>query len=125
MTTEIYRNLTRRCWSVREGGRVVAHVSAAALADVSLHASEPSRLRFLRTGHRTVHAWARGVLVDAARPADAVRLRYRPATAPGFRTPSGALVRKSRLAVFESDGTAWAAGGEDDAPELGSLRSTY
>lgn len=125
MTTEIYRNLTRRCWSLREGGRVVAHVAAAALADVTLHASEPSRLRFLRTGRRTVHAWARGVLVDAARPADAVRLHYRPASAPGFRSPSGALVRKACLMRFESDGTAWAAGGEDDAPDLGSLRSTY
>ena len=121
MTTEIYRNLTRRCWSIREGGRVVAHVAAAALADVTLHASEPSRLRFLRTGHRTVHAWARGVLVEAVRPADAVRLQYRPATAPGFRTPSGAIVRKSRLMRFEDDGTAWAAGGWD-ATDLDTQR---
>lgn len=119
--TDIYRILTRRCWSLREGGRVVAHVAAAALADCSLHASEPSRLRFLRTGHRTVHAWARGVLVDAARPADAVRLHYRPASAPGFRTPSGALVRKSRLMRFEDDGSAWVVGGRDD-PDLDTQR---
>ena len=61
-TTDLYRNLTRGCWSLRQGGRVVGHAAAAALADVSLHASEPARQRFLRTGHRTVHAWARGTL---------------------------------------------------------------
>lgn len=122
--TDIYRNLTKSCWSLREGGRVVAHVAAAALAHCSLHASEPSRLRYLRTRHRTVHAWARGILTDTARPADAVRLHYRPATAPGFRTPSGALVRKARLAVFENDGMAWIAGGED-APILDTERSPH
>lgn len=124
MTTEIYRNLTRSCWSLREGGRVVAHVASAALADVTLHASEPARQRYLRTRHRTVHAWARGVLVDAARPADAVRLHYRPASAPGFRSPCGALVRKARLMTFADDGTAWAAGDRDDA-DLDTERSTH
>lgn len=121
MTTDLYRNLTRRCWSLREGGRVVAHLASAALADVTLHASEPSRQRYLRTGHRTVHAWARGTLVDAARPADAVRLHYRPAAAPGFRSPSGALVRKACLVMFERDGSAWASGGSNDQ-DLGDKR---
>ncbi len=123
MATDIYRNLSRRCWSLRQGGRVVAHAASAALADVTLHASEPARLRYLRTGHRTVHAWARGCLVDAARPADAVRLHYRPALAAGFHA-DGMPVRKARLVRFETDGTAWAAGGED-APILDTERPTY
>ncbi len=123
MTTDLYRNTTRRCWSLRRGGRVVAHVAAAALADVVLHASEPARQRFLRTGHRTVHAWARGTLTDAARPADAVRLSYRPATAAGFRTPTGVPARKASLMHFEADGSAWMTGGRDDQ-DLGDQRPT-
>ncbi|MEG9528091.1 MAG: hypothetical protein MIL41_20385 [Hyphomicrobiales bacterium] len=119
-TTDLYRNLTKRCWSLRQGGRVVA---AAALADVTLHASEPARQRYLRTGHRTVHAWARGTLVDAPRPAGAVRLLYRPVEAAGFRTPHGMPARKANSAWFESDGTAWATEADDDQ-DLDTQRST-
>lgn len=119
--SDVYRNLTRRCWSVREGGRVVAHVASAALADVALQASEPARQRFLRTGHRTVHAWARGRLVEAARPADAVRLSYRPAVASGFLA-AGMPVRKARIVVFECDGSAWMAGGTDDSANMDTQR---
>ncbi len=124
MTTDIYRNTTKSCWSFRQRGRVVAHVAAAALADVTLHASEPSRLRYLRTGHRTVHAWARGRLVDAARPADAVRLSYQPALAAGF-SAAGMPVRKARLVTFERDGSAWASGGEDAPKNLDTLRPSH
>lgn len=123
MTTDIYRNTTRSCCNLRQGGRVVAHVGAAALADVVLHASEPARQRYLRTGHRTVHAWARGRLVDAARPTDAVRLSYRPASGPGFLA-AGMPVRKARLVTFKANGSAWAAGGED-APILDTERSPH
>ena len=122
MTTDLYRNLMRGCWSLRQRGRVVAHLASAALADVTLHASEPSRLRYLRSGHRTVHAWARGTLVDAARPADAVRLSYRPAYAPGFHA-DGMPVRKANLVRFEEDGSAWMTGGRDD-PDLDTERPT-
>ncbi|MGH1574538.1 hypothetical protein ACRAWG_32680 [Methylobacterium sp. P31] len=123
MTTDIYGNLSRRCWSLRQSGRVIGHAASAALADVTLHASEPARQRYLRTRHRTVHAWARGRLVDAARPADAVRLSYWPASGPAFLA-AGMPVRKARLAWFEVDGSAWAAGGED-APILDTLRPTH
>ena len=122
-TTDIYRNWTRRCWSLRQGGRVIAHAASAALADVVLHASEPARRRYLRTGHRTVHAWARGRLVDAARPADAVRLHYRPTSAAGF-SAAGMPVRKASLVVFEANGSAWMTGGED-APILDTERPTH
>lgn len=122
-TTDLYRNLSRLCWSLRQGGHVVAHVASAALADVVLHASEPARQRYLRTGHRTVHAWARGPLTDAARPADAVRLSYRPASASGFRAPTGVPARKASLMHFEADGSAWMTGGRDDQ-DLDTQRST-
>ena len=103
---EVYRNLTRRAWSVRAGGRVVGHVPAIALGDVTLRSSNAARLRCLRLGARDVHAWARGVPTDAARPPGAVRFRYR-LTEPGFRLADGALVTAAAAAWFEEDGSAW------------------
>ncbi|MCJ2018925.1 hypothetical protein MKK84_15990 [Methylobacterium sp. E-065] len=105
---DVYRHRGRRLWSVREGGRVVAHVPAIALRDVVFRASEAARLRCLRTGARDVHAWAAGTIVKAPRPAGAIRLRYRVA-AEGFRA-DGAVVISAAAAWFEVDGTAWVEG---------------
>lgn len=106
---EVYRNLTRRRWSVRVGGWVAAHMDAIALRDVVFRSSEASRLRTIRTGIRDVHAWARGVPVPGLeRPAGAVPVRYRPRVEPGFRDPDGDLVAGARLAWFEPDGSCWA-----------------
>lgn len=105
---DIYRNRCRRCWSVRVAGRVVAHVEAIALRDVVLRASEASRLRCLRTGARDVHAWAVGAVVEAPRPAGAVRVWYRIAEL-GFRV-EGQVVTAAARAWFEPDGTAWVEG---------------
>lgn len=106
---EVYRNLTRLRWSVRVGRWVAAHMTDVALRDVTFRSSEASRLRTLRTGVRDVHAWARGVPAPGLfRPADAVRIRYRPRVEPGFRDPDGELVAGAAFAWFEADGTLWA-----------------
>ncbi|WP_342110737.1 hypothetical protein [Methylobacterium sp. SI9] len=104
---EAYRNLTRRSWSVRAGGRVVGHVPAIALAGVRLRASEAARLRCLRTGSRDVHAWARGLpLVGVPRPPGALRFSYR-LDRPGFRLPDGAPLTSAAAVWLEADGSAW------------------
>lgn len=103
---EVYRNLTRRAWSVRAGGRVVGHVPAIALRDVALRSSNAARLRCVRLGTRDVHAWARGVPTDAPRPPAAVRFRYRLAE-PGFRLADGQVLLAAAAAWFEEDGSAW------------------
>lgn len=103
---EIYRNLTRRAWSVRVGGRVVGHVPAIALRGVTLRSSNAARLRCLRLGTRDVHAWARGIPIDAARPGEATRFRYRLAE-PGFRLADGQVLLAAAIAWFEEDGSAW------------------
>lgn len=105
---DVYWHRGRRLWSVREGGRVVAHVEAIALADVVLRASEAGRIRCLRTGARDVHALASGTVVEAPRPAGAVRLRYR-LQETGIRA-EGRVVVAAAAAWFEADGTAWVEG---------------
>lgn len=103
---EVYRNLTRRAWSMRVAGRVVRHVPAIALQGVVLRSSNAARLRCLRLGVRDVHAWARGPPFDGARPAAAVRFRYRLAE-PGFRLADGQVLLAAEDAWFEEDGSAW------------------
>lgn len=104
---EVYRNLTRRCWSVRVGGRVVGHVPAIALAGVTLRSSEAARQRCLRTGTRDVHAWAAGLRLDGVpRPPGTVRFRYG-LYRPGFRLPDGTVFTAAAACWFEPDGSAW------------------
>lgn len=103
---EVYRNLTRRAWSVRVGGRVVGHVPAIALQGVVLRSSNAARLRCVRLGTRDVHAWARGIPTDAARPPEAIQFRYRLAE-EGFRLPDGGRLHRANACWFEEDGTAW------------------
>lgn len=104
---EVYRNLTRKAWSVRVAGRVVGHVPAIALRDVVLLASEASRLRCVRLGVRDVHAFARGARFAAERQAEAVRIRYRPHVEGGFRLSNGAIVSAAAALWLEADGSAW------------------
>lgn len=108
--TEVYWHRTRRLWSVREAGRVVAHVPAIVLVGVRFRASEASRLRCLRTGARDVHAWAAGLVEEVSRTGDAARLRYR-ITEAGFRVGDRVVVAAT-AAWFEADGSAWVSGGE-------------
>ena len=118
---EIYRNLTRRAWSVRVGGRVVGHVPAIALVGVTLRASDAARLRCLRTGARDVHAWARGLAIEGVpRPAGARRFRYR-LDRPGFRLADGAVIAAAAAAWFEPDGTAWCLSPPDAPLSTGGI----
>ncbi len=108
---EVYRNRTRRCWSLRVGGRVVGYADTVALESVRLRHSEAARIRAVSTGARTVHAVAAGELSSAPRSPNAARLRYR-IEAPGFRAgEDGVVVTAAAAAWFEADGSAWVAGG--------------
>ncbi|CAO4138999.1 hypothetical protein [Methylorubrum aminovorans] len=83
--TDVYRNLRRAggCWSVRESGRVVAHLPELALQDVRLVVQPGGRAACLRTGIRSVHAVARGTRTDfAGIPLGAVEVGYSPLMAP-------------------------------------------
>lgn len=107
--TEVYRNLRRAggCWSVREGGRVVAHVQAITLADVVLVVRPGGRARVLRTGHREVHAYARGTIVQAPRPAGAIRIHYRPFLAGAFHDDDGHEWIEAAILHLDEEGRAW------------------
>lgn len=79
---EVYKNLHRDGWSLRQDGLVVAHASAVMLKDVRFVVRKGGWLRAHREGRRNVHAWARGLLAYSgmgtdAREADRLpRVRY-------------------------------------------------
>lgn len=108
--TDVYQNLTRRSWSVRESGRVVEHAPEISLADVRLIVQPGGRAAALRTGHRCMHAYARGVRVAfAGVPEGAIEVGYNPWHSEFFTLrPGFSKVSVCRVIAFTTAGKAWA-----------------
>ncbi|MBK3398511.1 MULTISPECIES: hypothetical protein [Methylobacterium] len=107
MTIDVYRNLVRRAWSIREAGLVVGHEQAVALRDVRFVVSEAARQRTLRLRQRAVMAWATGTRCEAPRYPSAIRVRFDPYAGPNFTTEDGTVVLRASLVRFEEDGSCW------------------
>ena len=108
---DVYRHLRLRAWSVREGGRVVAHERCVLLTDCTLVASEASRRRLLAQGRREVHAWVRGTVTAWSEPPATARVvRYRPLLQGGFRDEDGEIVVSAEAVWLCADGSAYACG---------------
>jgi hypothetical protein len=108
LAVDAYWNRTRLLFSVRLGGRVVAHLPALVLSGCRFRASEAGRLRYLRTGARDVHAVVTGEPCDEPRPAHAIRVGYR-LEEPGFRRrDTGHVITRADLVWLCSDGSSWA-----------------
>lgn len=71
MKVFVYRNLHKKCLSVRamEGpskGRVIAHTDEVFLEDVTFKVSQAGRARVLREKSKNVHAGVVGTMIPAA-----------------------------------------------------------
>ena len=60
---EVYKNLNRNCWSVRQDGIVMLHTHAIALKQCQFKVSEAGRQRVLREKRKNVHAFIKGVFM--------------------------------------------------------------
>lgn len=80
--SDVYFNLHRKCLSIRERGRVVAHAERVIIRNAAFVVSQAGRSRVLATGHKNVHAVVRGEIVREAHPDvrldEAIRVRYNP-----------------------------------------------
>lgn len=56
----VYRNLRTRTWSMRQGGKVIAHPHLVVLDDVEFRVQPAGRAKVLREGRKNVHAYASG-----------------------------------------------------------------
>ena len=66
MIVEVYRNLHKNCLSVRHKGKVIDHADVVHLTDVKFVVRPAGHAKVIATGHKNVHAFAKGTLVDAS-----------------------------------------------------------
>jgi hypothetical protein len=63
----VYRNLHKKCLSVRQGGIVKCHAENVVLMDCEFKVSIKGRDRVRKEGKKNVHAGIKGMVVDARR----------------------------------------------------------
>ena len=66
MKVDVYRNLHKKCWSIRSvvTGRVVAHKSDATVANAKFIVQPAGRAKVLREKKKNVHAFVRGEWIE-------------------------------------------------------------
>ncbi|GJD65787.1 hypothetical protein [Methylobacterium frigidaeris] len=110
--TEVYWHTRRRLWSIREGGRVVAHAPRVCLVDVTLVVKPGAVARIRLRGQREVCAWASGRRVPArALWGGEEPLRFSPFRDDAFVDGWGQPMAACRVLILETyggDGIAWA-----------------
>lgn len=77
----VYRNRHTGGYSVRQHGRVIAHVDVLTLVDVEFRVQPAGRLRAIKEKRRNVHAYVVGTVTEplGARPCgDCVKVTYSP-----------------------------------------------
>ena len=62
---EVYRNLHKKCWSVRQGGKVKVHTSYICLQAAEFVVQPAGREKVLREQKKNVHAFVKGYLISA------------------------------------------------------------
>lgn len=67
-SVHVYRNLHKRCWSVRSKGKLVAQVDAIQLAGCTCHVREAARQIVIATQCRSVHAHVKGRIHNGPLP---------------------------------------------------------
>ena len=60
---EVYKNLHKGVWSIRQAGKVVAHSDYVFLADAKFVVRPGGRARVLREKRKNVHAFVKGFVV--------------------------------------------------------------
>lgn len=99
---QVYRNLHKGGYSIKQGGLVVAHADELALVDCKMHVCEKGRQRVAASGVKCVHAWLIGNLYTgpAPSPGQEKKLSYNPYKNKEFVNEDGEPVREASLCVL-------------------------
>ncbi len=84
---EVYRNLHKKCWSVRQGGRVKFHCHRVNLKDCQMVVQPAGHAKVIREKKKNVHAFVRGYLCTEERDVQAFcwdDIYYNPYKADSF-----------------------------------------
>lgn len=84
----VYRNLNKDVFSLKQGGRVVAHSDRLCLENVVMRVSQKGRQRVICTRRKNVHAYLIGHVCEAPKPNRASELTYNPYMFGSFFVPS-------------------------------------
>jgi hypothetical protein len=113
---EVYRNLNRGGYSIRQRGLVVGHADYVTLLDATFVVRESGRKRALREGVRNVHAWVSGAMLPRTRKVactSMIEVSYRPKEVPWFfradhKPNLYPRVKNARIVVLTKSGVvAW------------------
>ena len=114
MNVDVYRNLHKDTWSVRDRstGLVVDHQDHVMIKDAQFIVQPAGRARVLREQKKNVHAFVRGVVEALPRvttfdtPCD-VQVKYNPYKADHFyEAETGEAVSEAPIVVLDTQG-AW------------------
>lgn len=72
---QVYRNLHKDCWSVRQSGKIVAHVDYLWLINARMNVGKIGRERVLQKRQKNVHAYISGY-IDVLHSANHFEDRY-------------------------------------------------
>jgi hypothetical protein len=110
---KVYRNLTKKCWSVAslhqpDYGLVVGYETKMMLRNCNFRVSEASRQRVLRDKMKNVHAWITGYGVDIDSleydPKELKPAYYNPYLVDSFvNFDTKESISFSKLVIFDED----------------------
>ena len=64
MSVDVYYNLHKKCWSIRNKGKVISHLAELEMSNVSFRVQPGGRAKAVAEQVRNVHAFARGEIVE-------------------------------------------------------------
>ena len=109
MRVDIYRNLHKKCWSIRSMskgityGKVISYVQEETLFDCSFIVGEKGRERVIKMRRKNVHAFVRGKRIMGQKPrlglAFLGEVSYNPYIAGHFYLKHNGLAIKSAAMV--------------------------
>lgn len=107
----IYRNLTKKCWSIRcvKTRRVIGHAQELCMVACTFKVSEAGRQRVLKEKQKNVHAGVEGTLLvlNAIGPGETQPVKYNPYKAGHF-TCQEKPVTDAIYVVFDKNGSCGA-----------------
>lgn len=113
MKVEVYRNLHKNCWSIRDPktGRVVDHVPYICIKDAKLVVRPAGRAKVLKEQRKNVHAFIRGTaaLVKEMNVFQKLQqISYNPYKYDSFiYTDSETPIYDSDYIYLDDDGKGW------------------
>jgi len=98
MKVEVYRNLHKHCWSIRDTktGRVIEHTNNVHIKDAKLVVRKAGREKVLREKRKNVHAFVRGT-IESCSSCHTEQIAYNP-----YKYDSFVLV-ESKEPIFNAE----------------------